>query len=265
MLTCVQAMEKRKMAGLDVPVVYVDDGHGFDPETGVATPGKRTPPMPNGQVVYENQFNHAVTQLVGGMLAFHGVRVVPVAPEMSDVTLHDRVMRANTDYIGQGRPPMAVFLSVHYNALNGRFDNKSGGVETFHYPGSKNGQRLATLVHKRLLQGTRQVDRGVKTARFYVLKYTIMPAALAECGFMDSLVEAGRMLDMAFQVECAREMAEGILEYFDIPVDFTVFRAVAAVEKGYREGRLENKQYWMECAMEYRVASGSNLVYLLEK
>lgn len=263
MLTCTQAIDRMRTTRGEVPVAYLDDGHGYDPETGVATPGKRTPTLPDGTVVYENQFNDAVVQMLGSMLEYHGIRVVRTAPEMSDPALRTRTERANKDWNDRGRP-VAVFLSVHYNALNGVFDKKSGGVETFHYPGAVQGQKLATLVQKHLLKGTRQANRGVKTATFSVLKYSLMPAALAECGFMDNLVEAGRMLDRAFQLECARELTEALCEYFGIPVDYTVLRAYAAVEKAHAEGRLENKQYWMDCMMGYKTASAQNLTYLME-
>jgi len=245
------------------PVVYLDDGHGYDPETGVATPGKRTPAMPDGAVVYENAFNDAVVRMTGSLLAYHGFRVVPTSPEKSDTTLHDRVQRVNDDWTRAGKP-RAVFLSVHYNALNGVFDKKSGGVETFHYPGAVAGKKLAELVQKNLLGGTRQANRGVKTAGFYVLRYTAMPAALAECGFMDNLAEAGRMLSLSYQTECARELATAVLEYFAVPVDHKIFRAYAAVEKAHAEDRLENEQYWMDVAMGHVVASAENIVCLME-
>lgn len=245
-------------------VVYLDDGHGHDPMTGATTPGKRTPVMPDGKVVYENQFNHAVVQMLGSILAYHGVRCVPVAAEMADVPLASRVTRANQDWEREGRPE-AVYMSVHYNALNGVFDKKSGGVETFHYPGSVKGQKLATAVHKHLLTGVKQANRGVKTARFYVLKYTNMPAALAECGFMDNLVEAGRMLSLSFQLECAREMATGILEYFGMEIVPDIVRSYSAVEHAYGQARIDNKQYWMDVLMGYRDVTVDSLLCLLEE
>lgn len=241
--------------------VYLDDGHGFDPVTGEVTAGKRTPRMPDGTVVYENQFNSAVVEMVGSLLAYHGVRAVPVAREAGDVSLFTRADRANQDWKGSE----AVFLSVHYNALNGVFDNKSGGVETFHYPGSTKGKILADMVQRHVLKGTPQVDRKVKTARFYVLKYTHMPAVLVECGFMDNLKEARHMLSMTFQMECAEELTQALCEYFKIVYDPYVKRALRAVYKAFNAGWLENKQYWMDCLMGYQTATAQNLLALMEE
>lgn len=99
--------------------------------------------------------------------------------------------------------------------------NKTGGsgVETYHYPGSTNGRRLAQCIHEFVIKGTPQKNRGVKSANFHVLRETKMPAVLIEFGFMDDpgLREARLMLNKAFQQECARETAQGICKYFGVP------------------------------------------------
>lgn len=58
----------------------------------------------------------------------------------------------------------------------------------------------------------------MKAAYFQVLRETKMPACLVEYGFMDDpqLMEAKRMIDPAFQKECAVETAKGICEYFNV-------------------------------------------------
>jgi N-acetylmuramoyl-L-alanine amidase len=128
-----------------------------------------------------------------------------VAPSDYDTPLGTRTALAN-------RNNASAYISIHYNAGGGV------GVETFHYPGSTKGKKLASLVHKYVREGTKQKDRGVKSANFQVLRETHMPACLVEYGFMDdpSRTEAKRMIDTSFQKECAVETAKGICEYFSV-------------------------------------------------
>lgn len=196
--------------------IYVDDGHGME------TAGKRTPVIPaghelDGQQIRENRFNAAVAERLGFLGERQGWRVVMTAPEETDTPLSVRTARANADMAAM-RIQMedAVFISIHYNAYDGKWDTTKGGIEVYHYPTSEAGKRLATCIHEALLQGTAQEDRGVKNANFHVLRETVMPAVLVEAGFMDVRAEAGRMLDPAFQDEVAREILQGVNEYMGV-------------------------------------------------
>ena len=74
------------------------------------------------------------------------------------------------------------FISVHCNASDG----DANGTETFCYSsGSANSFDLRDKVHAELIAHLGRKDRGVKTADYYVLKHTNMPAILSEQAFMD--------------------------------------------------------------------------------
>lgn len=78
------------------------------------------------------------------------------------------------------------FISFHRNA----FKPEVGiGAETFVYTnGSLKSRELAKKMQEALVAcGFR--NRGVKTANFYVLKNTIMPAVLIEIGFIDNTAD----------------------------------------------------------------------------
>lgn len=196
--------------------IYIDDGHGLD------TPGKRTPVFPAGHPyegiqIKENQFNATVADKLKARAEAAGLRVIMTAPEVSDTALGLRVQRANEDMYAMGLDlEDCALVSIHYNAYDGRWDSTRGGLEVYHWPGSRLGESLARSVHDKLIQGTAQVDRGVKGGRFYVLRETAMPAILVECGFMDVRKEAERMLDPQFQDEVVGELLAGILDHFGI-------------------------------------------------
>jgi len=175
--------------------VAVDDGHGME------TPGKRTP-----DGYRENNFNHYTKEYLIDELKHNGFDIVDCSPTRNDNSLQDRCNRAN-----KGKAD--IFVSIHFNALTGKWGTH-GGIETFSYYTSSKGEKLAEYVHKQLLKGTPLKDRGTKKAGFYVLKHTKMPAVLIECGFMDNKKEALLMKSNSYRKECASEICKGICDYF---------------------------------------------------
>ena len=71
---------------------------------------------------------------------------------------------------------------------------------------------LGFYLQRRLLQESRSRDRGLRHARFLVLKDAPCPAALVECGFLTHAQEAERLGDPAYRARLARAIALGILD-----------------------------------------------------
>jgi N-acetylmuramoyl-L-alanine amidase len=188
-------------------LIALDDGHGMQ------TAGKRTPFISSlGRAIHENEFNRAVVKFLDIELKRCGFRTLLVAPTDADTSL-----KARTDLADRHKAD--AFISAHYDALDGKFDGAGKDPEghtIFHYPGSKSGAKLASCIHKFLIQGTVQKDRGIKQADFYVLRETDMAAILIENGFMDNLKEALRMVDVQYQKETAIEIAKGLCLYFGV-------------------------------------------------
>jgi N-acetylmuramoyl-L-alanine amidase len=255
------------------PVLYVDDGHGYDPFTGVATTGKRTPQMPeDGKPIYENEFNHAVAEIFGNIAELMGFRVVYTSPELTDTSLATRIDRANADwtkqrqlYPKQSVTKLGAFISFHYNAFNGVFDKKAGGVEVHHFPGSTLGADLAMKVLNQLAQGTPQVNRGVKQSRFWVLQKTWMPSILIEAGFMDKLDEAKLMRNNEFQFETATQALKAVCEYFGVEYATFTARAYHAVDNAKKKGVITVKDYWLAVMLGVELMNPEYLVEAFEK
>ena len=126
--------------------------------------------------------------------------------------------RDTDDFISlEGRTDMAndlnadLFVSIHANAINlSRPD--VNGLETYYYK-SKNGRRLAEIIHWSILNGVNIDNRGIRQARFFVLRHSTMPAVLVEVGFLTGAVDSSRLKDPNHRRQMAEAIARGIIEY----------------------------------------------------
>lgn len=97
----------------------------------------------------------------------------------------------------------AVFVSIHYNDAPRSAPN---GTETYYfnsrsYPLAANIQRELSRISK---------NRGVKRARFHVLRNNTKPAALVECGFLSSPYEARKIRSSGYRQRIADAIARGV-------------------------------------------------------
>jgi len=71
---------------------------------------------------------------------------------------------------------------------------------------------LGFAIHRRCapLSG---MDRGLKHARYFVLKEATCPAALVECGFLSNTNDTARLGDPGYRRKLADAIAAGILDY----------------------------------------------------
>ncbi|NLI89013.1 MAG: N-acetylmuramoyl-L-alanine amidase [Epulopiscium sp.] len=204
-----------------VPLLIIDAGHGL------STPEKRTPPLPDGTVIQESEFNKPTSEFTAREAERLGFKTLLTSPGDFDTPLSVRTSVANTAYLEYIRQlnmqgidtssiDAAVFVSIHYNVLGTEFQVRANGIETFFYTGSIKGQDLAQKVLDRLINFTGLVDRGAKPANFYVLRHTMMPATLVEAGFMDYLPEALLMLNEEYQMTVARAIVAGVCDYYGV-------------------------------------------------
>ena len=126
-----------------------------------------------------------------------------------------------------------LFLSVHFNAST---NPRAVGVETYVMPAaghrSTAGDRdprtgaaapgnrfdganmiLARFIHHQVLRTVRAPDRGVRRARFVVLREAPCPAVLVECGFLSNREEERKILSPAYREAIAAGIAAGIADY----------------------------------------------------
>lgn len=72
---------------------------------------------------------------------------------------------------------------------------------------------LAHCVQRSLVQGTGSNDRGVRRARFVVIRDAPCPAVLVESGFLSNRTEEQRALNPDYRDKLAKAIADAIREY----------------------------------------------------
>lgn len=113
-----------------------------------------------------------------------------------------------TDYANAMLP--YLFVSIHCNWIE---NPQMQGAMTFHHPASSSGPLLASHIQQALIDSSGAVDKSVRQANFFVLRESVMPSALVECGFMSNRDECRRLADPGYQLSLARGIAAGIDSY----------------------------------------------------
>jgi N-acetylmuramoyl-L-alanine amidase len=96
---------------------------------------------------------------------------------------------------------------------NSEFGRAAGSGPTIANRNEQKSLLLAFQVQKSLVQNLAANDRGVKRARFAVLRDAAMPAILIEGGFMTHPVEGNKRYDDAYRRRMAEAILKGILAY----------------------------------------------------
>ena len=124
-----------------------------------------------------------------------------------------------------------LFLSIHINAAetrsvsgiecfamtpSGASSTNSAKPESHWYKGNNfdsNNIALTNQIHRHLLAQSRGSDRGVKWARFQVLREVSCPATLLELGFISNRAEELKLGSPAYQNKLAQGIANGVINY----------------------------------------------------
>jgi N-acetylmuramoyl-L-alanine amidase len=195
----------------DVRRVLIDPGHGGkDPGT---QGGKRR----------EKDITLQVARRLEKELAAKGYTVALTRTRDVDLSLGARSQKARSWKAD-------IVVSLHCNAAGSGIR----GVESFRVPpvGARStysmqratsactnnawdadNARLAYEIQRATVSSTAATDRGLKHARFAVLKESPCPAVLVEMGFMSHGTEAANLANAEYQAKLARGIALGIGRY----------------------------------------------------
>jgi len=173
---------------------------------------------------YEKDFTLKLAFKVKAVLEKQGLKVILTRTTDTFISLGGRVAVAN-------KVPNSIYVSLHFNSGG----SSAQGIETFALSpqGSasvygarevdslafKGNQRdseniaLATAIHASVIHHFKLVDRGVKRARWYVLKGLQRPGVLFEGGFITNPDDGRLIAATNFQDEMASTIGQAIMNY----------------------------------------------------
>jgi N-acetylmuramoyl-L-alanine amidase len=199
-----------------VQTVVVDPGHGGYDKGQVSRYG------------YEKDFALDVARKLRPLLQSKGLRVIMTREGDYFVPLEVRAQIAN-------KARDSIFVSIHFNGSND--DRNATGFEIFSFtprgapstsdtavapnalsaqPGSvadAQSTALSACIYHSLLGHLPEYDRGIKRARFAVLRLTKVPAVLIEGGFLTEQGECKLIAQKEWRVKLAHAISVGIESY----------------------------------------------------
>src|SRR5499425_2347970 len=205
-----------------VETVVLDPGHGGHDKGAVCRYG------------CEKDFTLDVARKLRPLLQSKGVRVIMTREGDYFVPLEVRAQIANA-------ARNSIFVSIHFNATND--DPNATGFEIFSFtprgapstsdtaltsssfnmqPGSAvdaQSMALSACIYHSLLGHIPEYDRGIKRARFAVLRLTKVPAVLIEGGFLTERGEGKLIANKDWRGKLAGAISVGIETYRALPLN----------------------------------------------
>lgn len=102
----------------------------------------------------------------------------------------------------------SIFVSIHYNYT---YNKAIKGLETFYY--TSRSRPLASYIQSGMLRKYGAHNRGVKYARYAVLRKGKNPSVLVECGFVSNYYERKRCMKGWYRQKMAEGIVDGIVKY----------------------------------------------------
>lgn len=205
----------RIQKGERIETVVLDPGHG-GPDQGASSSWGT-----------EKGYTLDVALAARRELVRAGYRVEMTRTNDTAVSLEERVRYAN-------RFPRAVFVSIHFNSSLGAAGVESYALapegvpsmassdhhaseigERWHAGNALDGQNIALTasIHAAVLSRVSAFDRGVKHARFHVLREIKIPAVLLEGGFITDSTEGQRIATASYRQQIGAAIAQGVQNY----------------------------------------------------
>lgn len=184
--------------------IVLDPGHGGSDSGAIGFSGVR-----------EKDVALAVALRTEKLLRGAGAEVIMTRTRDTDVapagSASAQELQARVD-VSLAHPAAELFLSIHCNAFT---NSDAHGMETYYYPKTDADERFAILLNEELAAAGGLFNRGVKYAKFYLMRHTEIPASLVELGFLSNPEEEALLASADYQETLAQALVRAIARYFE--------------------------------------------------
>ena len=185
--------------GGGVPLIVLDAGHGGSDGGAVGVSG-----------VKEAGINLEVAKLVESGLREAGFAVEMTRKDEAALGGNKREdMQARRDIMRQDG--VRAIVSIHMNKFR---DSSIHGPMAFYMKGSQEGELLATQVITAVCESIGHPKRPANPGDYFVLRESVAPAVIIECGFLSNASDEGKLQDPAHQRKLAAGIVAGVASYF---------------------------------------------------
>ena len=174
----------------DFNTVVIDAGHGGH-DSGAASRGRPR--------VLEKDLALDVARRLDMRLKDAGFRTVMTRRSDRFIPLDERSRMANAYR-------KSVFVAIHFNDTRRRSIH---GAEVYH--NGRGTWELAGRMERYLAAMPGGANRGVRTARYHVLRCAEGPALLVECGYLSNATELAHCASASWREETADRLARAII------------------------------------------------------
>ncbi len=189
--------------------IVVDPGHGgIDPgKVGI-----------NG--CYEKDVNLAIGKFLKEILEKKKCQVIMTretdAGLYEETDFNKKVSDLRRRVEMMNAPEVDVVVSIHQNSFTGE---SSKGAQVFYQRTSSQGEQMAKVIQAQLISslGTWNHRQAKANDSYFLLKKTVKPAVIVECGFLSNSEEAAKLCDESYQRQVAWAIAQGTLTYLGSP------------------------------------------------
>lgn len=107
-----------------------------------------------------------------------------------------------------------LFISIHQNSFP---QSSVKGAQVFYYNESNRSKELAQYIQKELRDFVDSSNKfeAKSNTNYYVLKQTVMPAVIVECGFLTNPSQKANLENDNYQEKIAWAIYMGIVRYFE--------------------------------------------------
>lgn len=200
--------------------VLIDNGHGKN------TSGKGSPYSLAGvepKLPYrEYEWAREIAKMIESELNKLGFNAERIVPEENDITLTERVRRANSRTTSYG-VQNTILISIHSNAAGSGSKWMTGrGWSAYTSKGQTNGDKLCEYIYKeaeknfkgmKIRKDTSDGDSDMEE-NFTMLKKTSCPAVLSENFFHDNIQDVEFITSDEGKAAVVKTHVDGIVEYF---------------------------------------------------